>query len=472
MWNPLRRFLHLVAGAMVRLGLLEAERAEASADLAWPQMVTGLARQSRRIADLAMVGIALGPTAVAALGFAYTYWLLVGGLAVGTAGGTIALVSQRFGAGEHRGIDLVLKQSVLLALLLSAPLTATYWLFADGLIAVLGADLTTLGFSGTYLRWLSLGVAFKFLNIIAARALIGADDAWTPMVVRVGGGVLNVVLNAVLIFGAGLGVTGAALGTVAATAAMTAWFAWGLLRGRAPLVGAFPIQVRLARPYLDRPLLADLVHISLPLMVRRVGGGLARFPFIALVAHFGPVVVAAYTVSRRMRGMVKAASDGFGAASSSLVGQRLGADDEPAAEAIGWDILRFSVGVQLVTGVALAALAAPIARLFVRTPDAVATTVPFIWVVMVAVVGLGVDATATGALRAGGDTRWPMYGYLLGQYSTIPIAYLGTVTPLGVAAVYLALVAETYLPAAVTFYRFRTGRWKAVSRAYRPGAGD
>ena len=396
----------------------------------------------------------------------------MGGLSVGTAGGTISLVSQRFGAGEHRGIDMVVKQSVLLAVALSVPITAVYWTFADGLIGVLGADPTTLAYSGTYLRWLSLGVLFKFLNIVAARALIGADDAWTPMVVRLGGGGLNVVLNAVLIFGLGLGVTGAALGTVSATATMTLWFAWGLLRGRFPIVGPSPVRVRLGRPYLDRALLRDLVRIALPLMVRRVVGGLARFPFIALVAHFGPVVVAAYTVSRRIRGMVKAASDGFGAAASSLVGQRLGADEETAAESFGWEILRFSVGVQVATGLVLAALAGPIARLFVRTPEAVATTVPFIWVVMVAVVGLGVDATATGTLRAGGDTRWPMYGYLLGQYSTIPIAYLGTVTPLGVGAVYLALIAETYLPAWVTFHRFRTGKWKAISRAYRPGATD
>jgi putative MATE family efflux protein len=472
MWNPLRRFLYLVAGAMARFGLLDRNRAEQSADLAWPQMVTALARQSRRTADLAMVGIAFGPSAVAGLGFAYTYWLLVGGLAVGTSGGTISLVSQRYGAQEYREIGLVVKQSVLVAVALSIPLTGLYWGFADELIGVLGADPTTLEYSSTYLHWLSLSILLKFLNIIAARTLIGADDAWTPMVFRVVGGIFNVLLNAVLIFGVGMGVTGAALGTVCATGAITLCFAWGLVRGRVPGVGAFPVQVRLGRPFLDRSLLRDLVDIAFPLVIRRVGGGIARFPFIALVAHFGPIIVAAYTVSRRMRGMVKAASDGFGAAASSLVGQELGGDQEGTAEAYGWDILRFSIGVQVLTGVVLAVFARPIARVFVQTPVAVEATVPFIWVVMVAVIGVGIDATATGTLRAGGDTRWPMYGRLLGRYTTIPVVYLGIVTPLGVGAVYLSLLVETFVPASVTFHRFQTGKWKVISRSYRPDASD
>lgn len=468
MWNPLRRFLYLIASGMVRLGLLDRYRAERSADLAWPQMVTGLARQSRRTADLAMVGFALGPSAVAGLGFAYTYWFLIGGLSVGMAGGTISLVSQRYGAAEYREVDLVVKQSVLIAVVLSIPLTGIYWVFADELIGLLGADSTTLQYSSAYLRWLSVGILFKFMNIVAARTLIGADDAWTPMVFRVAGGGFNILLNGVLIFGLGLGVTGAALGTVCATGGITLCFTLGFLRGHVPVVGAFPVRLRLSRPYFDWPLLHDLVEIAFPLVVRRVVGGAARFPFIALVAHFGPVIVAAYTVSRRMRGMVKAASDGFGAAASSLVGQELGIHEEDTAEAYGWDILRFSIGVQVLTGAILAVFARPIAQLFVQTTQAVAATVPFIWTVMIAVIGLGIDATATGTLRAGGDTHWPMYGRLLGRYSTIPIVYLGVITPIGVGAVYLALVVETFLPAGVTFYRFKTGKWKAISRSYRP----
>jgi len=76
-------------------------------------------------------------------------------------------------------------------------------------------------------------------------------------------------------------------------------------------------------------------------------------------------------------------------------------------------------------------------------------------------------------ISAGGDTRWPLYGRLVGLYGLmIPIAALGLLTPIGVPALYVAITAETVVPALITVHRFRTGKWKLVSRRYRGVAGD
>lgn len=53
---------------------------------------------------------------------------------------------------------------------------------------------------------------------------------------------------------------------------------------------------------------------------------------------------------------------------------------------------------------------------------------------------------------------------------TIPLAYLGATTELGYWGLYLAFVAETSIPAAINYWRFRTNRWKAISESYRPDA--
>lgn len=472
MKNPLRVFLYWTAGILAQLGLIDKVRGEQSVELAWPRIVTGLARNSQRTVDLLLVGIVLGSPAVAGLGFAYTYMFLVSGLSLGTAGGTISLVSQRYGADEYREIDLAVKQSIWIAIFMAIPLTIIYWQFADELIRLLGAASMTLQFGSTYLQLISLGFVFKFVNHIAGRALIGVDDAWTPMVFRVAGSGLNIVLNVILIFGLGLGVTGAAVGTLCATILVAGCFIWGFVGGSFPIIGDFPIQLRLEPPYVDWPLMRQLLDISFPLMIRRMGAGAARFPLIALVAQFGTVIVAAYTISRRVRTLMNAPNWGFGLATSSLVGQELGAGNELEAEAYGQDILRFSLTIFVLAGVFVGVFARPIARLFVQEPAAIVATVPFLWVVSISLIGLGIDGAATGTLRASGDTRWPMYGRLLGRYGAVPVAYFGTVTPTGVLALYLAMIVETYIPAAITFYRFRTGKWKAVSRSYRPDTTD
>jgi Na+-driven multidrug efflux pump len=46
--------------------------------------------------------------------------------------------------------------------------------------------------------------------------------------------------------------------------------------------------------------------------------------------------------------------------------------------------------------------------------------------------------------------------------------YLGATTSLGLWGLYLAYFAQTVVPAGINYYRFSTGKWKAISRAYRP----
>jgi len=120
--------------------------------------------------------------------------------------------------------------------------------------------------------------------------------------------------------------------------------------------------------------------------------------------------------------------------------------------------------------------------------------------------GLGINQTLTGILKAAADNTWTMYAqffsdplghepsndllacparrnrFALGSEKSVlnyscpsgkyvvllPLVYVGTVTSLGIGAVYLAVVAETWSSAAVTGYRFVSGTWKEVSRAYRP----
>jgi len=64
-----------------------------------------------------------------------------------------------------------------------------------------------------------------------------------------------------------------------------------------------------------------------------------------------------------------------------------------------------------------------------------------------------------------------MYAQLTGLYLfTLPVAYLGAVTSIGITALYAAIVLEMAVPAAITYYRYRSDTWKVVSRDYRPDA--
>jgi putative MATE family efflux protein len=472
--NPVRLAILAVGLALSRLGLVTEARARRTTELAWPRIVTGIARMSKNAVDVAMVGVAVGSAAISGVGIAGPFWGLAFSIGGGVAGGTIALVSQRYGADAEAGLGLAVRSSVLLVVAATLPVVAVFRAFPTELIGLLSSDAATVRLGGAYLRVVALGIPFAGLNLVGSRVLVGADDSYTAMVLRGSGAVANVVINAVLIFGLGMGVEGAAIGTVVSNVVVAAAFGIGLTAGRLPGAGEFPVTVDPRGRYLDRGTVSDLVAIGLPVMGRNLVWTVAEFPMFAILDVFGRDVVSAFVIARRILGLMNTPGWGFGLASASLVGQELGTGEEGLADAYGREIVRFAVAVYAVVAAVVFVLAEPVVVLFVGDPTAPAVpiAVPLVRVACVAVVLQGVSGAAAGPLDAAGDTRWPFLSQALGMFGvSIPLVYLGTVTPLGLYGLYLAFLAETSVPAALNYYRFRSGVWKRVSREYRPDAG-
>lgn len=464
----IKQAIHATAVLLARLGLIDEARGKHIAELAWPRIATGLARTSQRTADFVMVGIAIGPAAIAGMGFAFAYWSIAIGVGFSLANGGMTFLSQRFGADDERGFDLAFKQTLWIELAFAGLFTVVYAGAAEPLIAILGAAPESLTHGTIYLQVVVLGLAFDVTGQLAARAFVAADDAWTPMIVRGGGAVMNILLNAVFIFGFDLGVFGAALGTVLSGVAIALVFVVGMTRGRLPYFGDLPVRFYLSRPVFDLDLTKQILEVGAPLVGRRIVSRASRFLMLAIVANFGTIIVAAYVASREIREVMNTPGWGFGTAARSVVGQALGGDDEAGARAYGRDLVTFALAVYAFMAVLMFVFAEPIATLFTEDPGAVAATVPFVMVMAVSLLGLGLDEASSGVIAAGGDTRWPLYGRLVGLYVfMIPIAYLGVITPVGIVALYVAITAETVVPAVISFVRYRTGAWISISRRYR-----
>ena len=456
-----------------RIGIIAGERFRPTVDLAWPRVVTGFAIMSKQTADLAMVGIAVGTAGTAGLAFALAYWSIVVMLGLGLAGGTVSLVSQNYGADRMDRASLVVKQSVIVAVVLSIPIMVAFALFARELIGLFGAGPESLHHGTVYLLFVTPAVCFELLNLIASRTYTGVGDTFTEMIARASGAALNIVLSGILIFGFGLGSAGAAIGTTLSTFVVVLVLAWGMFGRSYGALGMQPSPVPLTRatPLVDREVIRQLLEVSAPEIGRRIAAGLVVFPLLWIAASFGPIVVTALEVGRRVRGLINSINWGLSLASSSLVGQQLGAGDETEAAAYGTEIIRLTLLVYLLAAAAVVLLATPIASLFVSGSEELAAASTFVTVAAVSAVGFGLDGAATGALIGAGDTRLPFLASLVGRYGfALPAAFVGLVTPLGVVGLYLALLLESFVPGAVSYGLFKSGRWKAVSRRYRESA--
>jgi len=473
-----RDLLSLFPVAMARVGVVDREKGVEAFDLAVPVMVTGGLRVLLRMADFLMVGIALGDAAIAALELGFQYFFVGFGLSLALTSGTISVVSRFTGADEHHRANVAVKQSLWLSLLVSVPLTAASWLFATELIALLSNDPAAIAQGATYLRLVMLSLAFRFWSMIAARALAGTGDTRTPMYVRLLTLPTNVTLNALLIFGIGrfprLGVAGAAIGTATANTLAAVVF-FGLL-----LTDRYAVRFPVRGPQFDLSIAAEIVRVSTPLAAMRLSQTFGRFPFLFVLGVLGTPTLAAYAIGRRVVLLAMMPAWGYATASSTLVGQAIGAGDETEADDYGWQVARLGLATQLLIAAAIALLARPIAHAF--GTEYVGLTVTFVRVFALMVAAFSLSRTMRGGLRGAGDTRWPMYGTIAGTYLVrlplaalaLPAGFVITVPFVGVAiapglgwglpAIYAAILADFYLKAGVNTVRFWSGRWKRVAR--------
>ncbi len=457
-----------IADLLARAGVIAPDRLHATTRLAWPRIVTGIAIMSKATVDLAMVGWAVGELAVAGLAFANAYWTLAKFAGIGVAGGIVALISQAYGANRLDRAERILGHGIIAATALSVPVTIGYMVLAGPLIGLFDPSTTVLTYGQTYLLFVAPGLVFEFWNLIASRTYAGVSDTVTPMVIRSAGAVLNIVLSAVLIFGAGLGVVGAALGTTLSVVFVTVLFSWGMT-GRAYIGhGASPVALSRAGLVFDRSIAGDLLSVSAPLIARRTAETIVAFPLLWIASTFGPIVVAAYEVGRRVRALMDSFSWGFSIAASTLVGQQLGGNDETEAEAYGWGIIRLSAVVYVVLAGLAIMLAGPIAQVFVDDPMAVTTTAWFVIAAAGSVIFLGIDGSATGTLRGAGDTRFPFVSSVVGRYGFgLTAAVIGLLTTVGARGLLVGMLVETLVPALMNLWRVRSNRWKTISQGYR-----
>ncbi|MGC5627791.1 MATE family efflux transporter [Georgenia sp. Z1344] len=425
--------------------------------LALPALGALIAEPLLLIIDSAMVGH-LGTASLAGLAIAQAVLTTIVGVCVFLAYATTAATARLVGAGQRgRGIRAGI-DGMWLAVGLGVVLAVVLLLAGPWLVGALGGSGEVASEAVAYLRASAFGLPGMLVVLAATGTLRGLLDTRTPLYVAAGGAVANAVLNAILIYGAGLGIVGSGLGTAIAQLGMGAALAAVVVRG------ARRHDVPLAPSGLG--VLAS-ARAGLPLFVRTLSLRAAILVTVAVATALGPARLAAYQVTSSIWSLCAFALDAVAIAAQALVGQGLGRGDAGAVRRLVGRCLRWGILAGIVIGIVVAASSPLLVRIFSADPD-VRSAAVWCLVVVGALMGLaGLVYILDGILMGAGDGPFLAVSGIVTLVVYLPAAWavaaFGPGGTWGLVWLWVAFAGVFMGARAVTTYlRSRGTRWMVL----------
>ena len=427
--------------------------------VSYPVMVTSLAQLMLTIVDSALLG-RYSTQALASIALAAPVYLVATVVVRGWATAIQILVARRHGSGQTEQVGVVVDIGLALGLALGVLMGTALLITAPALLEVIGGGTDLVDEGTEYLRILAGAVPFVAVTFALQGAFAGLGATRVAMTMALVTNIVHLPLAAALIFGAGLGVAGAGLSTLVATAAGAGYLLW---YGRRRLAVQLP-RLRAANLRAGRGVVPRLAGIGGPEMAMLLIGYTVEVVLFALVARLGTIELAAYRILDNLLGLSLTGIMGISTGIAILAGQHLGAGDP--ARAAGYHRTGARIGLLMAAGSALPLLLAPAAVLGLFTADTrvVGEASAAALAGVLGLIPMAFAFSLSGLLRAAGESRWVLLASVGSDIVLlIPLAWLfGLVLGWGLNGVFIAWIAFAAGYWALIYIRYRTGRWKTA----------
>ncbi len=429
--------------------------------LAVPMIMEMLMESLFAIVDVFLVA-KVSNEAVATVGMTEGVLMLVESVAIGIAMASTALIARRIGEKKLEEASDVAVQTVLLAAAVSLVTGFLAYRYAPEILALMGADAKLIEEGKEYTRIiLSMNFVLMFLFVFNGifRAAGNPEIAMRTLILSNG---INIVLDPILIFGlgpiSGMGVTGAAIATCIGRGTGVLYQLYMLLSSHSTI----KIYRKHLRP--NAEVLLKLFRVSL--------GGAGQFLIstaswiflIRILASFGSVVLAGYTIAIRIIIFSILPSWGLSNATATLVGQNLGAQKPDRAETTVWKAGRYNMYFLLFLSVVFFLFARPICKQFTTDMMAVNEAVRCLKVICLGYIFFAYQMIINQAFNGAGDTTTPTkLSFVFMWLVQIPLAYyLSFHTSLESMGVYVSISVSSMFMSLAAIHLFRKGKWKTV----------
>ena len=349
-------------------------------------------------------------------------------------------------------------QLTLLLVGFSLMISVLFMLFRDELLVLLFGQIEpqVMAYARTYFTVSIISYPFLALYNVGASVFRAVGNSKLSMTVSTAANALNLIGNAILIYGFGLEVLGAGLATLASR-----------------ILGAVIMLYKLLRPdcrvgmrsfgdlRFQREMFGRILRIGIPSGLESAAFNIGKLLVASLVSTLVTAAITANAVMNTLQSIILIPTSAIHLAAVPIVGQCLGAGKAEDAKYYTKWLVGLAYICLFITAGGTLLFADPILSLFKLTPETTAVALRLLRFYFCIVVTLYPLAfTITPCLRAAGDVRFCLIGAMTGMWlGRILCSHLFVSFGWGIMGVWVAIVADWLIRIAFYLPRYLSGRW-------------
>lgn len=375
--------------------------------------------------------------------------------------GESVLAAQYWGKGEKHRLEEILGIVLRFSILVSFLFTVAALCAPDLLMRIFTNDEELIRLGASYLRITSFSYFFMGISQIYLCIMKNTGRALLSTLYSSSSVILNIIINAILIFGLlgfpKLGIAGAAIATSISRGVELALILFENVRQK---------EIRIRMRHILRPpswLQKDYIHYTWPSLANQVIWGCGFTMTSVIMGHLGTDAVAANSIAQIAKNLAACLCLGIGTGAGIIIGNELGQGNLAQAKKTGNKLCIIS----LITGASSCVIlfaCIPVIQGFAGTlsPQAQDYLRFMLFVCSYYLIGKSFSATVIGGIfSAGGDTRFGLICDTINMWAIIvPVGCIAAfVLHLPVPAVYFLLNLDEFTKMPLEIWYYRKYRW-------------
>ncbi|MGB8452859.1 MAG: MATE family efflux transporter [Anaerocolumna sp.] len=428
--------------------------------LVLPMALQNLINVGVSSADVIMLG-KVGETSLSAASLAGQVQFIMTLIFFGLTSGAAVLTAQYWGKKDIRTIEKVLAIAMRFALFVAVIFTLAVMLFPLSIMKIFTSEEAVMAEGIQYLKIIGISYIFIAITMIYLNIMRSVERVIISTIVYLISLVVNVILNAVFIFGLfglePMGVRGAALATLIAR--IVEFIIVWIYAKRINNMLRFHIKDLFIS---DKILMKDFLIFVIPVMLNELIWGAGTSTNAAIIGHLGSPVVAANSVTQVTRQLAMVVAFGVANATAIIIGKAIGEQKEELAKVYAKRFIR----ITLILGVIGAGVILIVSRIaqsqMTLSEEAKSYLNVMMFIMSYFAIGQAYNTTmVVGIFRAGGDTKFGLILDIstLWGCSILFGALAAFVWKLPIPFVYMIIMSDEIIKIPLTTLRYKSYKW-------------